>query len=77
MSNKPRVNTVHISKLSLLKGPSNQADLDHEMLIEPQSMQSVTAPCQSNLQLIPIKLDLEFEGKRLKDLFLWDKNEPY
>jgi hypothetical protein len=20
---------------------------------------------------------LEFEGKRLKDIFLWDKNEPY
>jgi hypothetical protein len=29
------------------------------------------------LQLIPIKLDLEFEGRRLKDIFLWDKNEPY
>jgi SWI/SNF-related matrix-associated actin-dependent regulator of chromatin subfamily B member 1 len=33
--------------------------------------------CQPNLALIPIKLDLEFEGKRLKDLFLWDRNEPY
>jgi len=29
------------------------------------------------LQLIPIKLDLEFEGRRLKDQFLWDKSEPY
>ena len=27
--------------------------------------------------MIPVKLDLEFEGRRLKDLFLWDKNEPY
>lgn len=27
--------------------------------------------------MIPIKLDLEIEGKRLKENFLWDKNEPY
>lgn len=33
--------------------------------------------CQPNLLLIPIKLDLECEGRRLKDIFLWDKNEPY
>ena len=24
-----------------------------------------------------MKLDLELEGRRLKDLFLWDKGEPY
>lgn len=28
MSNKPRMNTVHISKLSLLKSPNNQAEFD-------------------------------------------------
>mmetsp|Transcript_14044 Transcript_14044/g.23859 ORF Transcript_14044/g.23859 Transcript_14044/m.23859 type:complete len:81 (+) Transcript_14044:336-578(+) len=39
--------------------------------------QNTMANCQPNLLLIPIKLDLEFEGKRLKDQFLWDKNEPY
>jgi hypothetical protein len=27
--------------------------------------------------LIPIKLDIEIEGQRLKENFLWDKNEPY
>lgn len=27
--------------------------------------------------LVPIKLDLEIDGKRLKEVFLWDKNEPY
>ena len=27
--------------------------------------------------LIPIKLDIEIEGKRLKDQFLWDKHEPF
>ena len=66
MSNKPRMNTVHISKLSLLK----QSNHD-----QPPEVQQ--ANVQPNLQLIPIKLDLEFEGRRLKDMFLWDKNEPY
>lgn len=27
--------------------------------------------------LVPIKLDIEIEGSRLKENFLWDKNEPY
>lgn len=27
--------------------------------------------------LIPVKLDIEIEGQRLKENFLWDKNEPY
>ena len=72
------MNTVHISKLSLLKSPNNQSEFDQEMLsnLDHPSAQN-TNTCQSNLQLIPIKLDLEFEGRRLKDLFLWDKNEPY
>jgi len=35
------------------------------------------AACQPNLQLIPIKLDIEMEGRRLRDQFLWDKQEPY
>ena len=66
MSNKPRMNTVHISKLSLLKQSNNES---------PPEVQA--ANVQPNLQLIPVKLDLEFEGRRLKDMFLWDKNEPY
>jgi SWI/SNF-related matrix-associated actin-dependent regulator of chromatin subfamily B member 1 len=33
--------------------------------------------CQPNLLLIPIKLEIEMQGRRLKDMFLWDKNEPY
>jgi len=26
---------------------------------------------------VPIKIDLEIEGKRLREIFFWDKNEPY
>tara|TARA_B110000285_G_C15024585_1_gene563445 strand:- start:245 stop:544 length:300 start_codon:yes stop_codon:yes gene_type:complete len=32
MSNKPRMNTVHISKLSLLKSSATNAELDLEMI---------------------------------------------
>lgn len=32
MSNKPRMNTVHISKLSLLKASTNRGDVDQEMI---------------------------------------------
>jgi hypothetical protein len=27
--------------------------------------------------LIPIKIDFEFENRKIKDIFLWDKSEPY
>lgn len=27
--------------------------------------------------LIPLKLDLDLDGKKVKEHFLWDKNEPY
>jgi hypothetical protein len=26
---------------------------------------------------VPIKLDIEIEGKKLRENFLWDRNEPY
>lgn len=64
MSNKPRMNTMHISKLNLLKSPNNRIDED----IDNNNGFGT---------LIPIKIDLEIEGKRLKENFLWDKNEPY
>ena len=33
--------------------------------------------CQPNLQLIPIKIEYEYESRKVKDIFLWDKSEPY
>jgi hypothetical protein len=76
MSNKPRMNTVHISKLSLLKSPNNTEDFDKRMLANDAMAQQQTGT-QPNLQLIPVKIDIELEGRRYKDMFLWDKNEPY
>ena len=64
MSNKPRMNTMHISKLNLLKSPNNR--MDEEMDTN-----------NGFGTLIPIKIDLEIDQKRLKENFLWDKNEPY
>jgi len=29
------------------------------------------------LQLIPIKIDFEYVNRKIKDIFLWDKSEPY
>ena len=66
MSNKPRMNTTHISKLSLLKSPANKFE------------EGDWEPAENDFgMLIPIKLDIEIEGARLKETFLWDKNEPY
>jgi hypothetical protein len=67
MSNKPRMNTTHISKLNLLKCPNNRFE-DNSLLDQPENQFG---------SLIPIKIDIEIEGKRLKEIFFWDKNEPY
>ena len=60
------MNTTHISKLSLLKSPANKFE------------EGDWEPAENDFgMLIPIKLDIEIEGARLKETFLWDKNEPY
>mmetsp|Transcript_14584 Transcript_14584/g.19811 ORF Transcript_14584/g.19811 Transcript_14584/m.19811 type:complete len:106 (-) Transcript_14584:783-1100(-) len=64
MSNKPRMNTMHITKFNLLKSPNNRLN---ENLDNNNGFGT----------LVPIKLDIEVEGKRLKEIFIWDKNEPY
>jgi hypothetical protein len=66
MQNKPRMNSTHIQKLSLLKSSANRLD---ENDLEPAENDFGT--------LIPIKLDIEIEGSRLRENFLWDKNEAY
>ena len=49
LSNKPRLNTMHISKLALLKSPHNRLE-DGEPFEHPENKFGT---------LIPIKLDLE------------------
>lgn len=67
MSNKPRMNTTHISKLNLLKCPNNRLE-DNSLADSPENQFG---------SLVPIKIDLEIEGKRLREIFFWDKDEPY
>lgn len=50
----------------MLKSPNN--------LLEDKDGE---APENQFGSLIPVKLDIEIDGQRLKDSFLWDKNEPY
>ena len=38
MSNKPRMNTVHISKLSLLKSSNNKGEYEQDLLNKDQAM---------------------------------------
>ena len=64
----PRMNTMHINKLNLLKGPNNK-------MIQEESLEG--AFNNGFGTLIPIKLDIEIEGKKIKENFLWDKYEPY
>ena len=66
MSSKPRMNTTHISKLSLLKSPYNRFE-EGDWEVQENDFGF----------LVPIKLDIEIDQVRLKEAFLWDKNEPY
>ena len=61
------MNTMHISKLNLLKAPNNRV----------KDGTLADAPENDFGGLIPIRIDLEIDGKRVKEIFLWDKNEPY
>ena len=60
------MNSAYMSKLSQLKSPNNKIE-DGDS--EPPENDFGT--------LIPIKLDIEIEGSRLRENFLWDKNEAY
>jgi hypothetical protein len=86
LSNKPRMNTSHISKLSLLKAEATNAPQGADNKPQPSAMvidetlgslEELPGPENEFGSLIPIKLDLEIDGKRLKEVFLWDKTEPY
>ena len=64
MSNRPRITSTHITKLHSLKGYKDE---------DP-----IPSTSEPNVDtLVPIKLDIELEGKQMKDMFIWDKQEPY
>lgn len=66
MSNRPRITSTHITKFHSLKGFKEE---------DPIPMTTDINPAESSL--VPVKLDIELEGKQMRDSFIWDKNEPY
>lgn len=64
MSNRPRITSSHITKFYSLKGNKDDDSLPKDADPNVDS-------------LVPIKLDIDLEGKQLKDSFIWDKQEPY
>ena len=68
MSSKPRINSMHISKLNSLRQPNNRL-VDNSLFDQPENQFG---------SLIPMKVEIDLEGgQRIKEMFLWDKNEPY
>ena len=67
-SERPRINSMHITKLNSLKQPNNRL-ADNSLFDQPENQFG---------SLIPMKVELEVDGnQRLNELFLWDLNEPY
>jgi len=64
MSNRPRIVSTHITKFYSLKGYKDEDPIPHN-------------PERGFDNLVPVRLDIESEGKQMKDMFIWDKEEPY
>ena len=64
MSNRPRIASSHITKLATLK--ANRED----ETFPKEADQNVDT-------LVPMKLDIELDGRQLKDMLIWDRQEPY
>jgi SWI/SNF-related matrix-associated actin-dependent regulator of chromatin subfamily B protein 1 len=65
-SNKPRLAGTNLSRFELLKGKRERSKLYNEF--------------DNNYgfdNLIPININIELEGKKYKDIFFWNLNEPY
>lgn len=65
-SNKPKLAGTNLSRLQLLKGKGEKNKLYDNF--------------DSNYNfdnLIPININIELEGKKFKDIFFWNLNEPY
>ena len=65
-SNKPKLAGTNLSRFQLLKGKRERSKLYEDF--------------DSNYgfdNLIPININIELEGKKFKDQFFWNSNEPY
>lgn len=64
-SNKPRYTTLNKS-----------SNLQHQLRPTALSFKQ-KADISEEEVLVPVHLDLELEGKKYKEVFLWNINEPY
>jgi transcriptional regulator with XRE-family HTH domain len=65
-SNKPRISGSSYTRLELLKGKRERGKLNDNF--------------DNNNgfgNLIPININIELEGKKFKEIFFWELNEPY
>jgi hypothetical protein len=65
-SNKPKIVGAATTRLELLKGKRERTKLSEDI--------------DNNHgfgNLIPINVNIELEGKKFKEIFFWDLNEPY
>lgn len=65
-SNKPKLVGSNLTRLELLKGKRERSRLNEEI--------------DNNNgfgNLIPININIELEGKKFKEIFFWELNEPY
>ena len=65
-SNKPKLVGSSLTRLELLKGKRDRIKFTDEI--------------DNNYgfgNLIPININIELEGKKFKEIFFWDLNEPY
>jgi len=65
-ANKPKLIGASLTRLELLKGKRERIKFSEDI--------------DNNFgfgNLIPINLNIELEGKKFKEIFFWDLNEPY
>ncbi|MCQ2818274.1 MAG: SWI/SNF chromatin-remodeling complex subunit SNF5, partial [archaeon] len=74
-SNKPKYAGTNYSRMELLK---NKRERDKNDLFDNKN--HLYEPFDNNHNfdnLIPINLNVELEGKKYKEIFFWNLNEPY
>jgi len=65
-SNKPKLAGTNVTRLELLKGKRERTKLTDDF----------DDNCGFG-NMIPININVELEGKKFKEIFFWDMNEPY
>lgn len=75
-SNKPKLAGTNLSRLELLKNKREREKMNE--IFDNKSHLYDSFDNNHNFDnLIPINLNIELEGKKYKEIFFWNLNEPY